>query len=149
MQARRDKNCPNFELCKEELLRFFAIILISGYHSLPSKQDYWSNQADLGVLAVSESLSRKRFLQKKSMFHLKSNKMFHLIQTKWQKLLQFMILLIVHLYSTEFSTSFSVWMNRWCRITVATVAKCLLEANPSIFGTRFGVSGEKMAIHII
>ena len=70
MYARRDKNCPNFELCKEELLRFFDIILISGYHSLPSEQDYWSNQADLGVPDVSVSLSTKRFLQIKSMFHL-------------------------------------------------------------------------------
>ena len=49
LYARRDKNNVNFDLHKAELLRFFGIIILSGYHKLPSERDYWSNQPDLGV----------------------------------------------------------------------------------------------------
>ena len=72
LYARR-KNNVNFDLHKAELLRFFSIIILSGYHKLPSERDYWSNQPDLGVPIVSEALSSKRFLQIKSMFHLVDN----------------------------------------------------------------------------
>ena len=49
LYARRDKNNVNLDLHKAELLRFFGIIILSGYHKLPSERDYWSNQPDLGV----------------------------------------------------------------------------------------------------
>ena len=73
LYARRDKNNVNFDLHKAELLQFFGIIILSGYHKLPPERDYWSNQPDLGVPMVSEALSSKRFLQIKSMFHLVDN----------------------------------------------------------------------------
>ena len=57
LYARRDKNNINFDLRKAELLRFFGIIILSGYHKLPSERDYWSNQPDLGVPIVSEARS--------------------------------------------------------------------------------------------
>ena len=47
LYARRDKNNINFDLRKAELLRFFGIIILSGYHKLPSEKDSWSNQPDL------------------------------------------------------------------------------------------------------
>ena len=42
LYARRDKNNPKFDIAMGELLQFLGIILFSGYHSLPSKQDFWS-----------------------------------------------------------------------------------------------------------
>ena len=73
LYARHDKNNVNFDLHRAELLRFFSIIILSGYHKLQSERDYWSNQPDLGLLIISEALSSKRFLQIKSMFHLVEN----------------------------------------------------------------------------
>ena len=72
--AERDKNNSKFHIAIGELLRFLGIILLSGYHSLPSEQDFWSNQPDLlGVPIVSEALSSTPFLQIKPMFHLVDN----------------------------------------------------------------------------
>jgi len=39
----------------------FVAFLLSGYHTLPEESHYWSNQQDLGVTAVSEAMSSKRF----------------------------------------------------------------------------------------
>ena len=91
LYARSDENCPKFELCKEELLQSFGIILISGYHNLPSEQDFWLNSADLGVELVSASLSRKPFVEIKSMFHLVDNRELGNNSSKIPMLLQFMI----------------------------------------------------------
>ena len=44
--ARRDKNNSKFDIAIGELSRFLGIILLSGYRSLPSAQEFWSN---LGV----------------------------------------------------------------------------------------------------
>ena len=52
LYARHDKNNSEFDITIGELLRFLGIILLSGYHSLPSEQDFWSNQLDLGVPTV-------------------------------------------------------------------------------------------------
>ena len=73
LYARRDEDNSKFDITIEEALRFYGIILLYGYHSLPPEQDFWSNQPDLGVPIVSESLRSKLFLQIKSMFHLVDN----------------------------------------------------------------------------
>ena len=73
LYARRDKINSKFDIAFGELLRFLGIISLSVYHSLPSEQDFWSNQSDLGFSIVSEALSSKLFLQMKSMFHLVDN----------------------------------------------------------------------------
>ena len=63
LHARCDKNNSKFDIAIGELLRFLGVILLSGYHTLPSEQDFWLNQPDLDVPIVSEALSSKRFLQ--------------------------------------------------------------------------------------
>jgi DNA excision repair protein ERCC-6 len=73
LYARRDKNCPNFSFSMGELRKLLGIILISGYHSVPSERDYWSNQPDLKVPFVSESMSRNRYCELKSFLHLADN----------------------------------------------------------------------------
>ena len=45
----------------QRFFEFFGTLLLSGYHSLPSKTDYWSNQIDMGISVVAEALSSKRF----------------------------------------------------------------------------------------
>lgn len=49
LYARRDKSDMNFQLSYEKLLNFLGIVLLSGYHSVPSETDFWSNQPDLHV----------------------------------------------------------------------------------------------------
>ena len=51
--------------------------LLSCYHSLPSEQDLWSNQPDLGFPIVPVALSSKHVLQIKSMFQLVDNHTLH------------------------------------------------------------------------
>ena len=62
LYATRDRNEKDFIVDRNEICRFIGILLLSGYHSLPNETDYWSNQPDLGVSVVSESLSKNRFL---------------------------------------------------------------------------------------
>jgi hypothetical protein len=60
LYARRDCNNPTFEMTAQELQNFLGIILLSGYHSLPSEKDYWSTQSDLGVPIVATTMQRDR-----------------------------------------------------------------------------------------
>ena len=69
----RDKNDANFDITTEEINKFIGIILLSGYHILPSERSYWSNQPDLGVPIVTGAMSRNRFQQIKSYLHLADN----------------------------------------------------------------------------
>ena len=73
LYAVRDKNCPDFSIDKHEMFRFLGILILSGYHTLPEETHYWSNQPDLGVPIVSETMSSKRFTQIKRYFHIADN----------------------------------------------------------------------------
>ena len=52
---------PNFSVTVEELKIVVGILLISGYHRLPSRNHYWSLQADLIVDLVGRDMPRNRF----------------------------------------------------------------------------------------
>ncbi|XP_071057052.1 piggyBac transposable element-derived protein 2-like [Onthophagus taurus] len=41
-----DNNRPNFRLDKEQLLKFLDIVLLSGYHTLPTIPMFWSNEEE-------------------------------------------------------------------------------------------------------
>ena len=73
LYGNREKNKPDFNVTRSEIFRFIGILLLSGYHSLPKEQDYWSTQIDLGVPIVSSALSSKKFLEIKRMFHIIDN----------------------------------------------------------------------------
>ena len=73
LYAHRDKNCPEFEICAADLLKFFGIILLSGYNTLPEEAHYWSNQPDLGVQIVVDAMSSKQFYTIKRFFHIADN----------------------------------------------------------------------------
>ena len=89
--AKQDKNDKAFELSMGELMHFFNIVLLSGYHSLPSEQHFWLNQPDFGVPIVAKAMSSKRFLKIKGMFHLVDNKKLLLKLEKYLRLLHYTV----------------------------------------------------------
>jgi DNA excision repair protein ERCC-6 len=73
LYAHRDKVLPLFSLSEEDLLKFLGIIIFSGYHRVPGEFDYWSNQPDLKVPLIAETMTRDRFREIKSCIHLMDN----------------------------------------------------------------------------
>ena len=69
----RDRNRRNFSVAPGDLARFFGVLLLSGYHRLPQKTDYWPNQPDLGVPIVSDAMSRNSFQAIKSVIYFADN----------------------------------------------------------------------------
>ena len=56
------KNEVNWkDLTPGELCCFIAILLLSGYHNLPSKRMYWEESTDVRVELVAGAMTRKRF----------------------------------------------------------------------------------------
>ena len=51
----------DFQLTIRELKRVLGILLLSGYHSLPSRRHYWSTDEDLQCALVAGAISRNRF----------------------------------------------------------------------------------------
>jgi hypothetical protein len=71
--ARREKGLVQFQLSCEEVKNFLGILLVSGYHSLPSERDYWSKQPDLHLPLIADTMSLNRYKQIKSCIHLADN----------------------------------------------------------------------------
>ncbi|XP_055634280.1 piggyBac transposable element-derived protein 3-like [Toxorhynchites rutilus septentrionalis] len=55
------------------LKRFIGILLLSGYHTLPNVNDYWSNEPSLGVPIVKQCMSRNKFREIKKFIHFSDN----------------------------------------------------------------------------
>ena len=47
LYANRDKNMLNFKTDQDEMKKFLGMIIISGYHSLRSENDYWRTADDM------------------------------------------------------------------------------------------------------
>lgn len=61
-------------VCDEVFLRrFFGILLLSGFHTLPSVPDYWSTKPALGIAIVKQAMTRQRFYDIKSYIHFCDN----------------------------------------------------------------------------
>ena len=60
-------------MSSDDLLVFLGIILLSGYHSVPSERDIWSSQPDLSIPFVAQSIPRDKFLSLKNFIHLSDN----------------------------------------------------------------------------
>ena len=69
----QQKGKHDFELSLPELKVFLGILLLSGYHTLPQEDLYWSVAADVGVPCVHERMSRRRFREIKKYLHLDNN----------------------------------------------------------------------------
>ena len=71
--ANRDKNVEKFKVIECEMENFLGIILLSGYHTVPQEQHYWSTQPDLHVEIVAEAMSRNRYLEIKKYLRFADN----------------------------------------------------------------------------
>lgn len=63
----------SFVLELEELRRFIGILIVSGYHTLPSVQDYWSKKPSLGVPIIKQAMTRNQFQEIKGYIHFCNN----------------------------------------------------------------------------
>ena len=61
LYANRDTNNLDFKVDYDSICKFIGIILFSGYHHVPTINDYWSQSEDLAVPFVANQMSRSRF----------------------------------------------------------------------------------------
>lgn len=66
-------NCPSFVTSISEMKTFLGVLYITGYHTLPQTQSYWSNKESLGCALIKECISRDRFRRIKQFFHVCNN----------------------------------------------------------------------------
>jgi len=70
----QDQNRHDFFLQKSELLKFIGIMILTGYHTLPQMDHYWSKDEDKDVTLVRNTMSRNRFRYIKKNLHLADNR---------------------------------------------------------------------------
>jgi len=63
----------DFQVNPNELRVLLGILLLSGYHPLPSRRMYWSLDSDLHVPLVANAMSRNRFDELLRYLHFKNN----------------------------------------------------------------------------
>lgn len=85
-------NRHNFSLGKSDLLKFIGIMILTGYHSLPKIENYWSKDEDKKRILVRKTMSRNKFKNIKQNLHLSDNKNLDLTN-KFTKLRPFFIIL--------------------------------------------------------
>ena len=73
LYARRDRGHVDFETSGEEIRLFLAILILTGYNSLPRRRLYWENSDDVHCEAVSKAMSRNRFDLLVSCLHCSDN----------------------------------------------------------------------------
>ncbi|KRZ65838.1 PiggyBac transposable element-derived protein 3 [Trichinella papuae] len=73
LYARRDCNNKTFSAIKKDIENFLGTVMLSGYHSLPHVQHYWSTQPDMGVPLVYNTMSRNCFMELKKYIHFLDN----------------------------------------------------------------------------
>lgn len=67
------KGKERFQMKKEELKVYLAILILSGYNSLPSRRLYWQKEEDVRVSAVANAMRRDRFEEIMRFLHFNSN----------------------------------------------------------------------------
>lgn len=67
-------NVAGFSTSVREMKTFFGILYLTGYHTLPTIESYWSNKASLGCKFVKDAMSRDRFKRIKQNVHVCNNK---------------------------------------------------------------------------
>ena len=65
-----DKASHQFHVTKEEMRAFLALLLLSGYVSLPRRRMYWEKLPDVNNEAVASTMSRHRFEEILRFLHL-------------------------------------------------------------------------------
>ncbi|KAJ4449677.1 hypothetical protein ANN_01081 [Periplaneta americana] len=85
--ARRDKNDHSFDVSTEEMCQFLGLLLVSGYHTLPGENDYWSTCEDLSAPIFGKVMIRDRFRQIERYLHIANNN--NLVKSKVAKVIPF------------------------------------------------------------
>ena len=120
LYANRDKNMHNFKTDQNEMKKFLGLIIISGYHSLPSENDLWSTADDMIMPIFSSTMSKDRFRLMKRYLHIADNS--SLAQSKVAKILPLYELLKKKtVCNLVFYISFWALMSQWFRIVDFTV----------------------------
>ncbi|KAF5295324.1 hypothetical protein FQA39_LY13189 [Lamprigera yunnana] len=57
----QDHNRHEFDFNHDDLLNFIGILILSGYHTLPQPQLYWSTDEDKGLDITKNCMSRNKF----------------------------------------------------------------------------------------
>ena len=91
LYATRDKNTKTFKTNDAEMKKFLGLLLISGYHNLPSEADYCSTAEDLETPIFSNIMGRDCFRVIKSCLDIAENH--NLAQSKVAKVLPLLELL--------------------------------------------------------
>jgi len=73
LYAKRDKGKHTFSTDVREMRLFLAMLMLSGYTVLPRRRMYWENSDDVSNKAMSDAMSRNRFEEILSVFHLADN----------------------------------------------------------------------------
>lgn len=63
----------SFSVTPEEIYKVIAILLLSGYNTLPNTRMYWETKADVQNAAVSNAMSRDNFLRLFRNLHFSDN----------------------------------------------------------------------------
>ncbi|XP_071750096.1 piggyBac transposable element-derived protein 3-like [Lepeophtheirus salmonis] len=71
--AQRDKNALTFSVDAREMRKFLGLLIMSGYHCLPSEKDYWRTADDMEAPIFSKVMSRDRFRIIKKYLHISDN----------------------------------------------------------------------------
>ncbi|XP_008179985.1 piggyBac transposable element-derived protein 3-like [Acyrthosiphon pisum] len=73
MKYAKEQNRHDFFIEKSELLKFLGIMILTGYHTLPQMDCYWSKDEDKEVTLVRNTMSRNKFRFIKKNLHLADN----------------------------------------------------------------------------
>lgn len=73
MRYAAQKGNMNFSCTKDDILKYFAILILSGYKKLPSRDMYWEQRADTHCALASNAMPRNRFREIHRYFHLNDN----------------------------------------------------------------------------
>jgi hypothetical protein len=63
----------NLSCTRNEILTLIGVMLLTGYHTLPSKRLYWKSEPDLSCPLVTEAMRRNRFDSILRYLHLANN----------------------------------------------------------------------------
>ena len=63
----------DFNTSVDEVKSFIGILYVTGYHTLPNIQSYWSNRDSLGCPAIKSTMARERFKKIKQYLHVADN----------------------------------------------------------------------------
>ncbi|XP_065320355.1 piggyBac transposable element-derived protein 3-like [Gordionus sp. m RMFG-2023] len=66
-------NRPNICITIQDIQRFIGILLFTGYHSLPQERMYWSNDSDISIPIIRDTMTQLQFRNLKYNIHLADN----------------------------------------------------------------------------